>query len=239
MPGKELGMDLVRILAETAGSKKLVGGQMQDLISEGKEPGQENLRYIHENKTAAMIRASLEMGFRIGSMGRDAEKTNGIRRAGTALGLAFQAVDDLLDVTASSEELGKDAAHDSEQGKVTWVTLIGEERARDLASEHTENAKKEIEAVGGNHQFLLELTGFMLERKTEKELSEPNEQVERPELLSRDWRERLSTSRDLGTGFAAQRGEFTQALYEWAMTDRGIFLKEIIKEEEWWNWVRE
>lgn len=161
----ELGMDLVRILAETAGSKKLVGGQMQDLISEGKEPDAENLRYIHENKTAAMIRASLEMGFRIGSMGRDAEKTNGIRRAGTALGLAFQAVDDLLDVTGSSEELGKDAAHDSEQGKVTWVTLIGEERARDLASEHTENAKKEIEAVGGNHQFLLELTGFMLERK--------------------------------------------------------------------------
>ena len=86
----ELGMDLVRILAETAGSKKLVGGQMQDLISEGKEPDAENLRYIHENKTAAMIRASLEMGFRIGSMGRDAEKTNGIRRAGTALGWLFR-----------------------------------------------------------------------------------------------------------------------------------------------------
>ena len=67
------------------------------------------MRYIYENKTA-MIRASLEMGFRIGSMGRDAEKTNGIRRAGTALGLAFQAVDDLPDVTRPSEELGKDAA---------------------------------------------------------------------------------------------------------------------------------
>ena len=60
-------------------------------------------------------------------------------------------------------------------------------------------------------------------------MSEPNEQVERPELLSRDWRERLSTSRDLGTGFAAPGGEFTRALYEWAMTDRGNFLKEIIK----------
>ena len=88
-----------------------------------------------------------------------------IGQAGTALGLAFQAVDDLLDVTGTKEELGKDAAHDSAQGKVTWVTLLGEEKARVLAAEHTENAKQAIEEVGGNNEFLLELTGFMLERK--------------------------------------------------------------------------
>ena len=160
-----VAVDLLRMLAETAGSRQLVGGQMQDLISEGKDPDERNLRYIHENKTAAMIRCALTMGFRLGNKGEDPNLMKLIAEAGLSLGLAFQAVDDLLDVTGSSEELGKDAAHDSEQGKVTWVTLIGEERARDLASEHTENAKKEIEAVGGNHQFLLELTGFMLERK--------------------------------------------------------------------------
>ena len=62
-------MDLVQLLAETAGSQQLVGGQMQDLISEGQEPDEKNLRYIHENKTAAMIRASLQMGFRLGEKG--------------------------------------------------------------------------------------------------------------------------------------------------------------------------
>lgn len=160
-----LAVDLIKILADTAGSQKLVGGQMQDLISEGMEPDPENLSFIHENKTAAMIRASLEMGFRTGSMGEDIAKMEKIGQAGTALGLAFQAVDDLLDVTGTKEELGKDAAHDSAQGKVTWVTLLGEEKARALAAEHTENAKHAIEEVGGNNEFLLELTGFMLERK--------------------------------------------------------------------------
>lgn len=157
--------DLSLILAETAGSQQLVGGQMQDLLSEGKEPDEENLSYIHENKTAAMIRASLEMGFRIGAMGEDEAKTARIREAGLSLGLAFQAVDDLLDVTGSTVELGKDAHHDLEQGKVTWVTLKGEEGARQLAREHTERAREGLRELGGESGFLLELTTFMLERK--------------------------------------------------------------------------
>ena len=161
----KLFADLSLILAETAGSQQLVGGQMQDLLSEGKEPDEENLNYIHENKTAAMIRASLELGFRVGAMGEDAAKTARIREAGLSLGLAFQAVDDLLDVTGSTEELGKDAHHDLEQGKVTWVTLKGEEGARQLAQEHTERAREGLRELGGELGFLLELTTFMLERK--------------------------------------------------------------------------
>ena len=157
--------DLSLILAETAGSRQLVGGQMQDLLSEGKEPDEENLSYIHENKTAAMIRASLEMGFRIGAMGEDEAKTARIREAGLSLGLAFQAVDDLLDVTGSTVELGKDAHHDLEHGKVTWVSLKGEEGARQLAREHTERAREGLSELGGESGFLLELTTFMLERK--------------------------------------------------------------------------
>ena len=161
----KLFADLTLILAETAGSQQLVGGQMQDLLSEGKEPDEKNLSYIHENKTAAMIRASLEMGFRIGAMGEDEAKTARIREAGLSLGLAFQAVDDLLDVTGSTEELGKDAHHDLEQGKVTWVTLKGEDSARALAREHTERAREGLRELGGESGFLLELTTFMLERK--------------------------------------------------------------------------
>ena len=117
------------MLAKTAGSRQLVGGQMQDLLSEGSVPDERTLCYIHENKTAAMIRASLQMGLRIGEKGEDENAMRLIGEAGMSLGMAFQAVDDLLDVTGTSEELGKDASHDAESGKVTFVALLGEDMA--------------------------------------------------------------------------------------------------------------
>ena len=160
----EVAVDLVRMLAETAGSEQLVGGQMQDLLSEGEEPDADNLGYIHQNKTAAMIRASLQMGFRLGEKGGDLALMGLMAEAGLSLGLAFQAVDDLLDVTRTSEELGKDAAHDAESGKVTWVGLLGERKARELATKHTEDALGKLEEVGGDNAFLLELVKRMLDR---------------------------------------------------------------------------
>ena len=160
----EVAVDLVRMLAETAGSEQLVGGQMQDLLSEGEEPDAENLGYIHQNKTAAMIRASLQMGFRLGEKGGDLALMGLIAEAGLSLGLAFQAVDDLLDVTRTSEELGKNAAHDAECGKVTWVGLLGEGKARELATKHTVDALGKLEEVGGDNAFLLELVKRMLDR---------------------------------------------------------------------------
>ena len=160
----KLAVDLVRMLAETAGSQMLVGGQMQDLLSEGMEPDEGNLQYIHANKTAAMIRAALQMGFRLGNRGGDDELLHAMGEAGLSLGMAFQAVDDLLDVTGTSEQLGKDAAHDADSGKVTWVGLLGEKKARELAAKHTEDAIEEIKRVGGENAFLLELVKRMLDR---------------------------------------------------------------------------
>jgi geranylgeranyl pyrophosphate synthase len=160
----EVSVDLVRMLAETAGSEQLVGGQMQDLLSEGQEPDVGNLEFIHQNKTAAMIRASLQMGFRLGEKGGDEDLITIMGEAGNSLGLAFQAVDDLLDVTQTSEELGKDAAHDAESGKVTWIGLLGEEKARALANKHTQDTITRLEEVGGDNAFLLELVRRMLER---------------------------------------------------------------------------
>ena len=160
----KLTVDLVRMLAETAGSQMLVGGQMQDLLSEGMEPDEGNLQYIHANKTAAMIRAALQMGFRLGNRGGDDELLHAMGEAGLSLGMAFQAVDDLLDVTGTSEQLGKDAAHDADSGKVTWVGLLGEKKARELAAKHTEDAIEEIKRVGGENAFLLELVKRMLDR---------------------------------------------------------------------------
>ncbi len=162
----KVAVDLIEILARTAGSEKLVGGQMQDLLSEGDPPQEETLSYIHANKTAAMIEASLCLGFRLGRMGEDDGKLELVGQAGHFLGLAFQAVDDLLDVTRTSEELGKDAAHDRESGKVTWVSLYGEDKARELAREQTEKARQILLQAGGNSAFLLELVSYMLERES-------------------------------------------------------------------------
>ena len=161
----QLGIDLISMLSQTAGSQKLVGGQMQDLLSEGNEPDEGNLSYIHSNKTAAMIEVSLQMGFRIGSEGENSEKLAQIGKVGRSLGLAFQAVDDLLDVTQTTTQLGKDARHDGESGKITWVSLKGESEARRLAAQHTEDARQSLLLVGGNSVFLSELMNYMLNRE--------------------------------------------------------------------------
>lgn len=161
----KLGLDLVCMLSRTAGSQKLVGGQMQDLISEGNDPDEQSLSYIHSNKTAAMIETSLQMGFRVGSEGQNSKKLTQIGKVGHSLGLAFQAVDDLLDVTQTTAKLGKDAHHDCERGKITWVSLKGESEARLLAAQHTENALQTLNAVGGDCQFLQDLIQYMLNRE--------------------------------------------------------------------------
>jgi geranylgeranyl diphosphate synthase type II len=161
-----LAVELISILSSTAGSERLVGGQMQDLLSEGTKPSEETLSYIHANKTAAMIRASLLLGFKIGSRGGDPAALELMAQAGESLGLAFQAVDDLLDVTSSSGELGKDAHHDQAAGKVTWVTHVGLDKARMLASQHTETAGRFVREIGGENAFLLELLSHMLKRGT-------------------------------------------------------------------------
>ena len=161
----QLGIDLISMLSQTAGSQKLVGGQMQDLLSEGNEPDEGNLSYIHSNKTAAMIEVSLQMGFRIGSEGENSEKLAQIGKVGHSLGLAFQAVDDLLDVTQTTTQLGKDARHDGESGKITWVSLKGESEARRLAAQHTEDARQSLLLIGGNSVFLSELMNYMLNRE--------------------------------------------------------------------------
>lgn len=162
----ELAVDLIAMLAHTSGSERLVGGQMQDLISEGCEPSEVDLSYIHSNKTAAMIKASLNMGFRVGMKGGDQVLLNRMGEVGHSLGLAFQAVDDLLDITRTSEQLGKDAGHDDESGKVTWISLKGEKAARRLASVHTEHARQHLESMGGDSEFLSELMKQMLDRQS-------------------------------------------------------------------------
>jgi len=160
----EIALSLINSLARASGSECLVGGQMEDLLAEGQKPDEAILAYVHQNKTAAMIEASLVMGFRLGKKGDDIPMLDLMKNAGRSLGLAFQAVDDLLDVTSSSAELGKDAGNDNRNKKMTWVNMLGETKARELAKSHTEDALNAVRQVGGETQFLLELIEAMLIR---------------------------------------------------------------------------
>lgn len=154
---------LVHELADAAGSARLVGGQMQDLLSEKKAgTTAAELEFIHLNKTAAMLEASLVMGGMVG--GAEATTLTLLRSAGRHLGLAFQIIDDVLDATADSQTLGKTAGKDAKAGKATYVSLHGIDAARRMAAEQTTSALDAIRRLPGETAFLLQLADSMLKR---------------------------------------------------------------------------
>ena len=158
-----LATALVRELADAAGSAHLVGGQMQDLLSEKKaDATATELEFIHLNKTAAMLEASLVMGGLVGGAGETALAH--LRSAGRHLGLAFQIIDDVLDATADSSTLGKTAGKDAKAGKTTYVSIHGIEAARRMAKEQTDAALGALRALPGDTTFLLWLAQSMLAR---------------------------------------------------------------------------
>ena len=158
-----LAAALAEELSDAAGSRRLIGGQMADLLAEKKNhPAAKEVVFIHLNKTAAMIEAALVMGGLCGGAGRSA--TAILRRAGRHLGLAFQIVDDILDVTASTAKLGKTAGKDAKAGKATFVRLHGLKKARRIADEHSAAAMKEFKKLPGHAPFLVALTENMARR---------------------------------------------------------------------------
>ncbi|MES2692895.1 MAG: farnesyl diphosphate synthase [Verrucomicrobiota bacterium] len=154
---------LVRELADAAGSRRLIGGQMEDVLAEKKaDATHDELEFIHLNKTAAMIEASLVLGGLVS--GADTGAIATLRRAGRHLGLAFQIVDDVLDATADSATLGKTAGKDAKAGKTTYVKLHGLETSQRLAREHTDKALAAIRELPGDFSFLTALIGSMASR---------------------------------------------------------------------------
>lgn len=158
-----LAAALVRELSSAAGPARLVGGQMQDLLAEKKSDATAaELEFIHLNKTAAMLEASLVMGGLVG--GADEPALARLRRAGRHLGLAFQIIDDVLDATADSATLGKTAGKDARAGKTTYVSIHGLDTARRLAASQTDAALGAIRALPGDTAFLLQLAQSLLVR---------------------------------------------------------------------------
>jgi geranylgeranyl diphosphate synthase type II len=154
---------LLREVAVAAGSRKLIAGQVADLEAEGKRTKREELRYIHENKTAAILTASVCLG----AMGANARSKElaALTKFGRALGLAFQVIDDILDVTQTSEKLGKSAGKDAAAQKATYPAVIGLEKSRAEAKRLTKKAHDALSIFGRSGQALHALANYLLERE--------------------------------------------------------------------------
>lgn len=123
---------IVRVLAKAAGASGMIGGQLLDLQAEGAQIGLSELEAIHKAKTGALIAASSHIGGIAAGVSGDV--TQSLHQFGTLLGHAFQIVDDVLDVTSTSERLGKTAGSDVKLGKSTYPSLLGVERAKESAN---------------------------------------------------------------------------------------------------------
>jgi geranylgeranyl diphosphate synthase type II len=154
---------VVADVAEAAGHAGMVAGQVADLEAEGRQVGADTLDYIHVHKTGALIRTSLRVGAML--CGATAEQVRALSVAGANLGLAFQIVDDILDVVASSEELGKTAGKDQIQQKATFPAIHGIEASRGRARALIAEAEEALTAFGPRAEPIRALGRFILERK--------------------------------------------------------------------------
>ena len=154
--------DYIIELCEMTGSKNLIGGQVMDLEGEGRDLTVDELRAIHNAKTAALLTSSIRLGAM--SAGANNEKLNALTKFGQALGLAFQVIDDILDVTASTEKLGKTAGKDENVSKATYPAVIGLEAARQEAKDLTTEALAQLEIFGEKGERLSQIAHYLLDR---------------------------------------------------------------------------
>jgi geranylgeranyl diphosphate synthase type II len=154
---------LLREVAVAAGSQRLIAGQVADLEAEGRRVNRAQLRYIHENKTAAILTTTV----RLGAMSANAnpKQLAAITKFGRALGLAFQVIDDILDVTQTSEKLGKSAGKDIAAHKATYPAVIGLEKSRAEAKRLTRQAHGALSILGTKAETLHALANYLLERE--------------------------------------------------------------------------
>ncbi|WP_297435029.1 polyprenyl synthetase family protein [uncultured Clostridium sp.] len=154
-----------KIISNAAGADGMIGGQVVDIESEGKgtKLTLDELRYMHKNKTGALIKAAILSGAIMGkASNEDIEK---LSLFGDSLGLAFQIKDDVLDVTQTTEILGKTANSDVENEKTNYISLYGLEQCQKLCKELTNECVELLNDIEGNIEILKELTLMLLERK--------------------------------------------------------------------------
>ena len=139
------GIRAMEIIMRHAGVTGMIAGQSEDVTSEGQEPKEDIVRYIHEHKTADLLEAAVEAGLALAGAGED--EIDAGREYALHIGLAFQMTDDLLDVTGSEDRMGKSTGKDQEQNKMTWVALKGVEGTAGDARKEIDLAKEALRAL--------------------------------------------------------------------------------------------
>ena len=159
----QVRLRIIQTVARAAGSLGMVGGQSLDMIYAGKQVGYEVLRSIHRSKTGALITASVTCGALVA--GASDEQEAALKTYGDHIGLAFQIVDDLLDVEATTEQLGKPAGSDIKSDKVTYPSLFGRETSRTMAREAVQEAIAALAAFDHQAEPLRALANYIVNRK--------------------------------------------------------------------------
>lgn len=155
--------DLCRILARASGGQGMAGGQAIDLASVGLQLSQDELQHMHALKTGALLQASVMLGVATGQGSADAVAQ--LQQYAAAIGLAFQVVDDILDVTADSQTLGKTAGKDAANDKPTYVSLMGLEASRQYAQQLQQQAQAALQASGlANTDKLHAIADWVIDR---------------------------------------------------------------------------
>jgi geranylgeranyl pyrophosphate synthase len=160
--GPDVAVRLIAQLAQDAGVCGMIAGQMADLKAQQSTGTKEMVEYIHINKTAKMFRCAAAMGAICG--GATQKQFEGLCEYGLHVGLAFQIADDILDVTASSEQLGKTAGKDVKAAKCTYPAVVGLEKAKAFQKKLTAGAIAELEPFGNKAETLRQFAKAMLER---------------------------------------------------------------------------
>jgi len=156
-------LKLIRDLTIVAGERGLIAGQMQDILSEGETCDKKTLEFIHLNKTAKLIRLCTRWGAFLAEASK--EDVHKMDEFGGKLGLAFQIVDDILDVEGTSASMGKTIGKDAKEQKATYPAIFGMPKSKELADKYTSEALAMLEGYKENAAFLVELTKYLLERK--------------------------------------------------------------------------
>lgn len=152
----------VRELSAASGMKGMVAGQVQDMLSENAEPDEEMLRFIHRHKTAALLSASVRIGAILSGAGSgDFEAISGY---GDRIGLAFQVIDDILDIVGETEVIGKPKGSDERKKKLTYPRLYGIEKSRAIAGELVADALVSLRYFGPEAAPLREIASYLLSR---------------------------------------------------------------------------
>lgn len=155
-------LEVIELVARYSGSQGMVGGQIVDMESEGKEIDFPTLEYIHTHKTGGLILASVQAGAMLG--GGNEEQLAALTRFGGAAGLAFQITDDILNIVGDQAKLGKDVGTDQSRGKATYPALLGLAESRQRADELRDLAIEALAPLGSAAETLQALARFIVDR---------------------------------------------------------------------------